>query len=52
MQASTPHDKEALAGGVKHAPVLEPDDDELPVRSHEGELPIPSEGEIGIHVRR
>ena len=43
---STPRDKGALTGEVKHFPAPRPGGDEYTVRTHEEELPVPSEGEI------
>ena len=44
---STPRDKGALTGEVKHFPAPKPGGDEYTVRTHEEELPAASEGEIG-----
>ena len=48
MQESTPHGKRALTGGVKYLPVPKPGGNEGTDRTHDEELPIPSEGEIDI----
>ena len=48
---STPRDKGALTGEVKHFPAPRPGGDEYTVRTHEEELPVPSEGEINeVHT--